>query len=167
LEAGMKIVRIISIALASLLALAIVGMGIARLVINGPIGPIAGGRLDGTERTAPADWDFTDEHFTIAVEVQPDDPHSVTVVCFVSDGELYVPARDAAEKDWPQMALADGRARLRVGKDLYSVQLVKVEDDSERERVFLAAGEKYPRLAEQSGGQIPEGVWLFRAEPRP
>jgi hypothetical protein len=65
------------------------------------------------------------------------------------------------------MALADGRARLRVGKDLYSVQLVKVEDDSERERVFLAAGQKYPRLAEQSGGQIPEGVWLFRAEPRP
>lgn len=163
----MRTVRYIGIALASLLALVIVGMGIARLVINGPIGPIAGGRLDGNERAAPADWDFTNEHFTIAVEVQPDDPHSVTVVCFVSDGELYVPARDAAEKDWPQMALADGRARVRVGEDLYPVQLVKVETNSEREKVFLAAGEKYPRLAEQSGGRIPHGVWLFRAERRP
>jgi hypothetical protein len=162
----MKIVRYIGIALAALLALAIVGAGIARLVINGPIGPLAGGQLDGSERPAPADWNFTNEYQTIAVEVQPDDPHSVTVVCFVSDGELYVPARDAAEKDWPQMALADGRARIRVGEDLYPVRLVRVEDDSERERVFLAAGEKYPRLAEQSGGQIPNGVWLFRADRR-
>jgi hypothetical protein len=153
-------------ALAALLALAIVGAGIARLVINGPIGPLAGGQLDGSERPAPADWNFTNEYLTIAVEVQPDDPHSVTVVCFVSNGELYVPARDAAEKDWPQMALADGRARIRVGEDLYPVLLVRVEDDSERERVFLAAGEKYPRLAEQSGGQIPDGVWLFRADRR-
>jgi hypothetical protein len=65
------------------------------------------------------------------------------------------------------MALADGRARVRVGEDLYPVQLVKVETNFEREKVFLAAGEKYPQLAEQSGGRIPHGVWLFRAERRP
>lgn len=163
----MKIVKYLGIGLAALLVLAIVAAGIARLVINGPIGPLAGGKLDGTERSAPVDWSFTDDHFTIAVEVRPSDPHSVTVVCFVSDGELYVPARNAAEKDWPQMALADGRARVRVGEDLYPVRLVKVEGDSERQRGFLAAGDKYPQLAEQSGGQIPEGVWLFRAERRP
>lgn len=162
----MKIVKYIGIALAALLALAVVGAGIARLVINGPIGPLVGGRLDGSQRAAPADWNFTDEHFTIAVEVQPADPYSVTVVCFVSAGELYIPARNAAEKDWPQMALADGRARVRVGDDLYPVQLVKVEDDSERERVFKAASEKYPQLAAQSGERIPGSVWLFRAERR-
>jgi len=162
----MKIVKYIGIAFAALLALAIVGAGIARLVINGPIGPLAGGELDGSQRPAPADWDFTEDHFTIAVEVRPDDPHSVTVVCFVSDGELYVPARDAAEKEWPQMAVADGRARVRVGEDLYPVRLVKVEDDSEREKVFQAASQKYPQLAKQSAGRIPDGVWLFRAERR-
>ena len=90
----------------------------------------------------------------------------MTVVCFVSDGELYIPARNAADKEWPQMALADGRARVQVGDDLYPIQLVKVEDDSERERVFLAASEKYPQLVEKSGGEIPVGVWLFRAERR-
>ena len=162
----MKIVKYVGIALAAILALAIVGAGIARLVIDGPIGPLAGGQLDGSERSAPVDWSFTDDHFTIAVEVRPSDPHSVTVVCFVSDGELYIPARNAAEKEWPQMALADGRARVRVGDDLYPVQLVKVESDSERQRGFLAAGDKYPQIAEQSGGQIPDGIWLFRAERR-
>ena len=41
-----------------------------------------------------------------------------------------------------------------------------VEDDTERERVFDAGGKKYPQIAEQSKGQIPDGVWLFRAERR-
>jgi hypothetical protein len=163
----MKIVKFAGIALAALLALAVVGGGIARIVIDGPIGPLAGGRLDGRERSAPQDWRFTDEYFTIAVEVRPTDPYSVTVVCFVSGGELYIPARNAAEKDWPQMALADGRARVQVGDDLYPVQLVKVEDDSEREKGFLAASDKYPQLAEKTDGHIPDGVWLFRANRRP
>jgi hypothetical protein len=163
----MKILRIIGIAFAALVAVLFVGAGIARLVINGPIGPLAGGELDGSERQAPADWNFTDEHFTIAVEVQPADPHSVTVVCFVSDGELYIPAQNAAKKKWPQMALENGHARVRVGDDLYPIELVRVDDDFERERAFQAAGEKYPRLAEQAGGQIPDDVWLFRAERRP
>ena len=162
----MKIVKYVGLGLAALLALVIVGGGIARIVIDGPIGPLAGGRLEGMERSTPGDWSFTDEYFTIAVEVQPSDPHSVTVVCFVSDGELYIPARNAADKEWPQMALVDGRARVQVGDDLYPIQLVKVEDDSERERVFLAASEKYPQLVEKSGGEIPVGVWLFRAERR-
>jgi hypothetical protein len=162
----MKILKYIGIGLAVLAVILFVGVGIARLVINGPMGPLAGGGLDGNERSAPADWNFTDEHFTIAVEVQPADPHSVTVVCFVSDGELYIPAQNAAEKTWTQMALEDGRARARVGDDLYPIELVRVEDDSERERAFQAAIKKYPRLAEEAGNGIPDGVWLFRAERR-
>lgn len=162
----MKIIKYAGIAMAALLALAIVGVGIARLAINGPIGPLAGGQLNGIQRRAPAEWNFTDEHLTIALEVRPADPHSVTVVCFVFDGELYIPAGNAAEKDWPQMALDDGRARVRVGGDLYPVQLVKVENDSKRERVFQAAREKYPRFTEQAGGRLPDDLWLFRAERR-
>ena len=63
----MKILKFIGIALAALVGLAIVGGGIARLVINGPIGPLAGGSLDGNERAAPDDWSFSDDHFTVAV----------------------------------------------------------------------------------------------------
>jgi hypothetical protein len=162
----MKILRIIGIVLAVLFAITIVGAGIVRLAINGPIGPLAGGRLDGIERTAPTDWAFSDEYSTIAVEVRPADPHSVTVVCFVSGGELYIPAQDAAKKEWTQMALEEGRARVRIGDELYPIQLVKVEDASELEGAYQAASRKYPRLAERGDGRIPEGVWLFRAERR-
>lgn len=162
----MKFLRYAAIALAGLLALAVVGFAIARLVIEGPIGPLAGGRLGGTERVAPADWRFTDEYMTVAVEVRPADPHSVTVICFVSDGELYIPARDGAEKEWPKSAMADGRARVQVGDAVYPVQLVRILDESERQRAFASAAQKYPQLAAQSKGQIPDGLWLFRAERR-
>lgn len=162
----MKILRIASIALGALLVIALLGIGIARIVINGPIGPLAGGKLTGNHLLAPEDWSFTNDHFTIAVEVGPDDPHSVTVVCFLVDGELHIPAQDAADKAWTQMAIADGRATVRIGEDLYPVQLVRVEDDDLREAAMRSASEKYPQLAERAGDGLPEGVWLFRAERR-
>ncbi len=162
----MKILRVAGIALAVFLGVGIVGAGFARLVINGPIGPLAGGELDGHEKPAPRDWSFTDEHLLIAVEVRPSDPHSVTVICFVQAGELYIPAQDGIEKDWTQMAIADGRARLRIGEDLYPVRLVRVDDASEREAVFQSAAKKYPQIAERGIEGLPEGVWLFRAERR-
>ena len=162
----MKILRTATIALGVLLVIGLIGVGIARLVINGPIGPLAGGALAGTQQTAPADWSFTNAHTTIALEVGPDDPHSVTVVCFLVDGELHIPAMDGAEKDWTQTAVADGRATIRVADNLYPVQLVRVEGETEREAGFISAGEKYPQLAEREGDDLPDSVWLFRAERR-
>ncbi len=162
----MKIFRIVTIALGAVFVIALLGAGVARLVINGPIGPLAGGRLTGNERVVPEDWRFTDDHDTIAVEVGPDDPHSVTVICFIVDGDLYIPAQDAADKDWPQMALADGRARVRIGEDLYPVRLVRVEGAEIREAAFQSASQKYPQFADRLSAGVPDSVWLFRAEGR-
>ena len=162
----MKILRIASITLGVLFVVGLIGAGIARLVINGPIGPLAGGKLTGNLQAAPEDWGFTKDHFTIAVEVGPDDPHSVTVICFLVDGELYIPAQDAAEKSWPQMALDDSRATVRIEENLYPVRLVRVQDADEREAAFRSASKKYPRLAERANEGLPESVWLFRAERR-
>jgi hypothetical protein len=162
----MKILRIASIALAALLLVAVLGAGIARLAINGPIGPLAGGELTGNERPAPADWSFTDAHETIVVEVGPNDPHSVTVICFVVDNDLYIPAQGAADKDWPKMAIADGRAEVRIDGDLYPVQLIRVEDPNIRETAFRVAAEKYPQIAQRASDGIPDTLWLFRAERR-
>jgi hypothetical protein len=162
----MKILRIASMGLAAILAFALLGVGIARVVINGPIGPLAGGVLTGNERPAPADWSFTDVHETIAVEVGPSDPHSVTVICFVVDNELYIPAQGAADKAWTKMAIADGRAKVRIDGDLYAVELIRVEDPEMRETAFRSAVEKYPRIAERASGGLPDSVWLFRAARR-
>ena len=163
----MKILRIATIALGSLLVIAIIGAGIARLVINGPIGPLAGGELTGNQQPAPEDWSFSNDQFTIAVEVGPDDPHSVTVICFIVNGELYIPAQGAADKDWPQMAIADGRAKVRIEEDLYPVRLVRIEDVALREAAFQSGSEKYPQFAERLTEGVPDTVWLFHAERRP
>jgi hypothetical protein len=162
----MKILKTLGLVLGGLLALAIVAAGIARLVIDGPIGPLAGGRLGGEVRPAPADWSFSDDHTTIAVEVRPEDPHSVTTICFVAGGELYVPASRASEKEWTKIALEDDRARVGIGDFVYPVRLVRVEDEDELEGAFEAAVAKYPQIAEQTGGEVPEDVWVFRAERR-
>ncbi len=68
-----------------------------------PIGPLAGQRLTGIEATWPEDWSFSDEYSFAAIEVRPDDLHSVTTLCFVVDGMLHVPAAGAAENEWPAL----------------------------------------------------------------
>jgi hypothetical protein len=166
-EVSMKVLRIVSIALGALLVIGIMGAGIARLVINGPIGPLAGGELTGNQQPAPEDWNFTNTQMTIAVEVGQEDPHSVTVICFQVNDDLYIPAQDGADKDWPKMAIADGRAKVKIDKDLYPVRLVRVEDVAEREAAFESASEKYPQIAERASEGLPDSVWLFRAERRP
>ena len=62
---------------------------------------ISGRTLSGEEFPYPENWDFTNDHFTIAVETRPEDPHSVTTVCFVHEGALYVPAQSGSSKRWP------------------------------------------------------------------
>jgi hypothetical protein len=82
------------------------------------------------------------------------------------DNELYIPAQSAADKDWTKTAMADGRAKVRIGGDLYPVTLVRVEDPIVFEAAIGAATVKYPQLGERVDEGLPEGVWLFRAERR-
>ena len=64
-----------------------------------PIYIISGKQLSGDEVTYPADWSFTNDHETIAVESRPGNPHSVTVVCFMVGDDLYIPARNGSSKE--------------------------------------------------------------------
>ncbi|MBW2242852.1 MAG: hypothetical protein JRH01_12785 [Deltaproteobacteria bacterium] len=138
---------------------------VAYLFRSDPIGPIAGKQLSGPEVSGwPTSWSFSDEHDLIAIELRPDDPHSVTVICFVYNDVLYVPSQGAAEKDWPQMALADSRVRLKIGDAIFRARATRVTDESERPAMFTAAAKKYPRLAE-SESELPPDLWLFRIDP--
>ena len=160
----MRILKWLGIAVVGVIGTVVIGVGIARLVIDGPIFMLAGGELAGEPAEAPADWGFTDDHQTIAVEVRPADPHSVTTVCFAAGEELYIPAMNASEKQWTQMAIDDGTARLGIGEKIYPVQLVRVEAEGEEWGSALAAARaKYPQLAD---GELPPDVWLFRAQRR-
>jgi hypothetical protein len=133
-----------------------------------PIGPLAGKRLTGEVASeTPADWSFSDAHMTIAVEVRPDDPHSITTICFVHEGTLYVPAQGGSEKEWTQMVLADPRVRLKIGERIYPARATRITDESQREAMIASAAGKYERLAAaQAGENPPEDVWVFRIDPR-
>jgi hypothetical protein len=155
----MKILKILGTVLAGLVLLA----GVAWLLRSNPLGPISGRAVTGSEVPYPADWGFTDEHFTIAVEVRPDDPHSVTVICFVHQGDLYVPAQDGSSKNWPKYALEDPRVRVKVGDQVFAARAIRVTD-MEIESLLASAAKKYDRLAEQD--DLPEDLWLFQIAQR-
>ena len=132
-----------------------------------PIAIIAGKQLTGSEAAYPADWGFSDAHDLIAVEVRPDDPHSVTTICFVFDGVLHVPAQNGSEKEWTSMALDDPRVRVKVGGTIYPGRAVRVTPDDLAPYLAVMAKKYAARLADRDPDQEPPAdVWLFRIEPR-
>ncbi len=130
-----------------------------------PIGPIAGKQLSGEEAPAwSGDWSFSDAHDLVALEVRPDDPHSVTTICFLHEGALYVPSMGGSEKAWPQMVLADPRVRIKVGDTIYPARAIRVTDETQHQALLASAAKKYPRLAAEAG-ELPPDLWVFRIDP--
>lgn len=156
----MKVLKIIGAVLGTL----IVVLGLAWLLRSDPIGPLSGRALSGGEAAYPADWSFTDDFTTIAVESRPGDPHSVTTICFIHDGELYVPARGGSEKRWTQYVLDDPRVRIKVGDAVYPARALRVEN-ADPETFLASAAVKYSQMADPDR-EIPEDIWLFRIAPR-
>ena len=156
----MKILKILSHIVLTLLFVTY----IAYQFRTDPISIISGKRLSGDEVSYPADWAFTADHPLIAVETRIGNPHSVTTVCFVYEGDLYVPARDAATKDWPGYVLNDSRARVKIGESVYPVTLTRAAD-VDLDSVLAAVGTKYPQFAEATDEQMAS-TWLFRVSSR-
>ena len=129
-----------------------------------PIGPIPGGRLDGTVAPGPvADWSFSDVYQTIQLETRPEDPHSVTVWCSTHEGRLYIPSRKPNKKRWVKYVTEDPRVRVRIGGTLYAGRAVRVTDEAEIEALVPAVLKKYD-LSEPEDEDTPE-VWFFRIDP--
>ena len=154
----MKILKVVAGAIALLLVLAAILYPFRR----DPIAMLAGKALTGTEAAYPTSWDFSDAHDLIAFEVRPDDPHSVTTICFVVEGSLHVPAMNGSEKEWPSIVLADDRVRLKLGDAIYPARAVRVEPADQAPYVE-AMSRKYTRPAD---AEPPSDVWIFRIEPR-
>jgi len=146
--------------------LAVVGLlaGVAWLFRSDPFYMISGKELQGQMAPYPADWSFSDDYETIAVEVRGHDPHSVTTSCFVHEGDLYVPAQAGSRKTWTRLVLEDPLVRIKVGDQVFSARADRVNPvDFRKYRDSIAA--KYPRLADRSQEDLPEDLWLFRIRP--
>jgi hypothetical protein len=156
-----------TLALAGTAVLATVAVRVAvRRFGDGPLGIVPGGRLGGPlAADQNPDWSFTRDVQTIAVEVSPDDPLSVTTWVFTLDGALYVAADFFNPlKRWPRRALDDPRVRLRIDGRIYERRAVLVTDPALIVRLRRAIADKYD--IGEGGLASRVDVWFFRMEPR-
>lgn len=160
--AHVNIIRIVGI----VFGVVAVAAGSAWLMRTDPIGPVSGRALSGVEEAYPANWDFSEEAYTVAVETRPEDPHSVTTLAWVHEGSLHIPAMNGTDKKWTQIVVEEPRVRIKVGDRVFSAKLVRVEL-TDPEPFLDSAAVKYSQIAEnREDGELPEDIWLFRVEPR-
>jgi hypothetical protein len=132
----------------------------------GPWGRTPGLMLLGETVTGSVeDWSFVRAHREIAVETRSPwlVPHSVTTSWLLVDGELFIPARDAAGKRWTQNVQRRPDVRIRIERRLYRARLVRVDDPSERARLIEASFRKWPEFRVR--GVDRDAMAFFRVEP--
>ena len=128
-------------------------------------GPVPGGSLDGVVAPPPADWSglLGGDRAFCEIESRPSDPHSIQLECFLRDGVLYAQSHRWALADWwpveswAAIWLAHPDVRVRVGESLFELRAVRVTDAALRE----------PILKQRGYDPVPDGIVLFRLEPRP
>ena len=117
--------------------------------------------LSGDPAGTPDDWEFTDAHPEIAIEVATPYwiPHSVTIWCASVDGQLFVGARDPESKHWPGWVDANPTVRLGIAGQIYDAQLVPLEDAALLDRVRAAYRAKYDLPEPPPEGGPPVRYW--------
>ncbi len=140
--------------------------GVALVLLSAcsqPIGPVAGGKLDGTQADWPDDWAFTATIENVLIETLPDDPYSVTVWCITDANNFYVGASTRKSR-WAQNILENSSVVLSVQGQLYSATATQVRDSGEIEQVLLNYVEKYS-VDDPSDFTSEDGI-LFRLTKR-
>jgi hypothetical protein len=137
---------------------------LALLVIATGCGPIPGGSLSGRAAPVPADWtsEVSGGRTICEIESRPENPHSIQLECFLYEGALYVQShRWARASWWPVQSWAaiwveHPDVRVRIGDSLYDLTAREVADASERAAILSFRGYD----------PVPEGIVVFRFEPR-
>jgi hypothetical protein len=172
----MRLLKWLGILLA-LVVLAVIGTFIGARWLDGPLGPIPGGPLvAGPLFTDPVgDWGFVAEIKEIELQLTSDST-SRTVWMVVHEGMAFVPCSLSFPpgKSWHRRADTNGDAMLRILGRRYPVQLSRVEDPEQVQRVVSVLTEKYaaeitPDMRASLGGDTPdasEALWLFEVRPR-
>lgn len=137
----------------------------ARFVAGGPVGPFPGGALEGEAvASLPRDWSFLEERDTVALQVAPEAPRSVTTWILVHAGRPVVPSGLPTRKTWPGLVLEDPRVLMRVDGRLYPLRAERVRQREELEALSDALEAKYGDMPGERDYET--GVWFFRLEPR-
>ena len=131
----------------------------------GPLGPLPGGHLSGElEPTPPSDWSFAEDEKTVQLETNPSDPYSVNVWGAGIGKGFYLAAGGGAESRWAQNIASNPEVRLRIGRRIYELRAMRVDEDPRERQDFLAAMKRkydWDPTAEET-----REAWLYRLEAR-
>ena len=130
-----------------------------------PIGPLAGGELEGEATPPPRTWTEADTAETVQLETRPADPYSINIWGVGIGPDYYVASGEGGETSWVEHIAADPHVRLRIGRDIYRLDAVRVTDTDELARVRERYATKYHRTDEQMAEAA--GAWVYRLDPRP
>jgi hypothetical protein len=135
------------------------------LVLAAGCGPVPGGSLGGTVAPVPAEWSaaLEGDRAFCEIESMPQDPHSIQLECFLRDGDLFAQSHRWAlaswwpVESWAEIWIEHPEVRVRLGDQLFEVRAVQVTDPERRRAVLRFRGYD----------PVPDGIALFRFEPRP
>lgn len=139
---------------------------------SNPIGPIPGKALSGDAVPYPSSWEVCNQHATVAIEVRPENPYSVTTWCFVYQDMLYIPSIDATTRTWTQLTMQNPLVRIKIGDNIYPARATRVTDlaDMSMQAIESAVLLKYPEYAQyrdRGANEVrAEDTWLFRISKR-
>ena len=125
-----------------------------------PVATIPGGQLSGEANDAPVEWAAVPG--TIQLETRPTNPYSINIWSVGIGPDLYV-ATGAKGTKWSGFIEEDRSVMARLGRRLYPLHAVQVDDPTERARVAAAYTDKYD--IDEVDGWVVKGV-IFRLDRR-
>ena len=107
-----------------------------------PLGPIAGGKLEGEVSPWPANWDHAEDCENVLLETDPADPYSVTIWGVGVRDEFFVGASTRSNQ-WARKIENDPRVVLAVDGTLYQAHAEILTDAATAETVANKFFDKY------------------------
>lgn len=129
---------------------------------SGPVGPIAGGTLEGTPAPWPEDWSFTNDIENVLLQTNPDDPYSVTIWMVVVDGQVYIASVSHGTR-WAKNISANDHVVLSVHGKLINARANQVTSAEIGAQVVQAYLKKYDMEEEEFVEE--DGVLFHITEP--
>ncbi len=136
---------------------------------SGPIGPLAGGQLRGTEADLPSNWDSVAAAEHVQLETNNNGkPRSVLIWVGLANEKLYIASSlisgssNPAERTWVKNVADNPNVRLRVQEQIYQLKAVREEDPIQLEAARTAMMTKYEvALDDQSSS-----AWIYELQAR-
>lgn len=136
---------------------------------SGPLGPIAGGTLKGSNAEVPVNWDSVAAQEHVQLEtINRGKPRSVLIWVGGVDHKLYIAtslisgSSDPGERTWVKNVTDNPHIRLRVQDQIYQLQAVREVDPVRLEAARSAMMLKYDVESDEQSS----AAWIYELRAR-